>query len=72
MSERVDLACTVCAQEFLVPIGVYRSHSGVVMCPGCGSTDLVLHGVRAAVGEGLEAPRGSGALERSAEARSTG
>ncbi len=45
MSEQVDLACTVCTAEFLVPIGVYRAHSSVVLCPCCGSTDLVLLGV---------------------------
>ena len=45
MSERVDLACTVCAEEFVVPIEVYRAHSSVVLCPCCGSTDLVLLGV---------------------------
>jgi len=45
MSKRVDLACTVCTEEFLVPIGVYDAHSGVVACPCCGSTDLVLLGV---------------------------
>lgn len=51
MSEQVDLACTVCTEEFLVPIGVYRAHRGVVPCPCCGSTDLILLGVReAAVG----------------------
>jgi hypothetical protein len=42
MSERVDLACTVCAEEFVVPIEVYRAHSSVVLCPCCGCTDLVL------------------------------
>lgn len=42
MSERVDLACTVCTEDFVVPIAVYRAHSGVVLCPCCGSTDLVL------------------------------
>ena len=45
MSKQVDLACTVCTEEFLVPIGVYDAHSGVVPCPSCGSTDLVLLGV---------------------------
>jgi uncharacterized Zn finger protein len=45
MSERVDLACTVCGEEFVVPIEVYRAHSSVVLCPCCGSTDLVLLGV---------------------------
>ena len=45
LSERVELACTVCTEEFVVPIGVYRAHSGVVLCPCCGSTDLVLLGV---------------------------
>jgi len=44
MSERVQLACTVCTEEFLVPIAVYKAHSGVVLCPCCGSTDLVLLG----------------------------
>jgi hypothetical protein len=42
MSERVDLACTVCTEEFVVPMAVYEAHSGVVICPCCGSTDLVL------------------------------
>jgi hypothetical protein len=46
MSKRVDLACTVCAEEFLVPIGVYRAHDGIVLCPCCGSTDLFLLGER--------------------------
>jgi len=45
MNKQVDLACTVCTEEFLVPIGVYRAHSSVVPCPCCGSTDLVLLGV---------------------------
>jgi hypothetical protein len=45
MSERVELACTVCTEEFVVPIGVYKAHSGVVLCPCCGSTELVLLGV---------------------------
>jgi hypothetical protein len=45
MGKRIDLACTVCTEEFLVPIGVYNAHSGVVSCPCCGSTDLVLLGV---------------------------
>ena len=44
MSERVELACTVCTEEFVVPIAVYKAHSGVVLCPCCGSTDLVLLG----------------------------
>jgi hypothetical protein len=44
MSERVELACTVCIEEFVVPIAVYKAHSGVVLCPCCGSTDLVLLG----------------------------
>ena len=45
MSERVDLACTVCSEEFVVPKTVYQAHSGVVLCPCCGCTDLVLLGV---------------------------
>jgi hypothetical protein len=44
MSERVELACTVCAEEFVVPIAVYTAHSGVVLCPCCGGTDLLLLG----------------------------
>jgi hypothetical protein len=42
MSIRIDLACTVCDQEFVVPIEAYRACSSVVQCPSCGSTDLVL------------------------------
>jgi hypothetical protein len=48
MNERIDLACTVCTEEFTVPIEVYRAYSSVVLCPCCGSTDLVLLGVVAA------------------------
>ena len=44
MIKKVDLACTVCTEEFLVPIGVYNAHSSVIPCPCCGSTDLVLLG----------------------------
>jgi hypothetical protein len=44
MSKRVDLACTICSEEFVVPTTVYQAHSGVVLCPCCGSTDLVLLG----------------------------
>jgi hypothetical protein len=51
MGRQVDLACSVCTEEFLVPIGVYRSHSTVVICPCCGSTELVLLGVREPAGE---------------------
>jgi hypothetical protein len=42
MSVRIDLACTVCSGEFVVPIEAYKAHSSVVHCPCCGSTDLVL------------------------------
>ena len=50
MSKKVDLACTVCTEEFLVPIGVYNAHSSVIPCPCCGSTDLVLLGEVAGTG----------------------
>jgi hypothetical protein len=45
MSKHVDLACTVCTEEFVVPMDVYKSHSDVVLCPCCGSTDLLPLGV---------------------------
>jgi len=45
MSSQVDLACSVCGEEFLVPVGMYERHSAVVFCPCCGSTDLMLLGV---------------------------
>jgi hypothetical protein len=45
MSRQVDLACTVCTEEFAVPIDVYKARSSVVLCPCCGSTDLILLGV---------------------------
>jgi uncharacterized Zn finger protein len=55
MSVRIDLACTVCSEEFVVPIKVYKAHSSVVHCPCCGSTDLVLlvfdEGVRCHLGD---------------------
>ncbi len=42
MSARIDLACTVCDEEFVVPVEVYKALSSVVQCPCCGSTDLML------------------------------
>lgn len=64
MSVQVEFACTVCAEEFQVPIGAYREHLGVVPCPRCGSTDLVLLGEG---GSSDDAPRcGSAAPARHA------
>jgi ribosomal protein S27E len=45
MSSQVDLACSLCGEEFLVPVGIYRSPSHIVFCPCCGNTDLALLGV---------------------------
>lgn len=42
MSAGIELACTVCDREFVVPVAAYRARAGIVHCPGCGSTDLVL------------------------------
>ena len=42
MTARIDLACEVCTEEFVVPIEVYEAYSSVVQCPCCGSTDLIL------------------------------
>jgi|GEM_PF-1206010 len=42
MSARIDLACDVCGEEFLVPAEVYAANPCVVLCPCCGSTDLIL------------------------------
>jgi hypothetical protein len=52
MGVQVELACTVCTEEFQVPIGVYRAHVGVVPCPRCGSADLVLLGERETAASG--------------------
>ena len=41
MSARIDLACAVCSEEFVIPIETYVDHSRVVQCPCCGSTELV-------------------------------
>ena len=41
MSARIDLACMVCAEEFVISAETYGDHSQVVQCPCCGSTDLV-------------------------------
>ena len=57
MSARIDLACTVCSEEFVVPVEVYNAHSSVVLCPCCGSTDLVL----LVFDEGVTRHMGSGA-----------
>lgn len=53
MSGQVELACTVCTEEFLVPIGVYRAYVGVVPCPCCGSTDLIMLGETEAAARGV-------------------
>ena len=42
MSSGIEFVCAVCNKEFAVSIEEYKSWSGVVPCPGCGSTDLVL------------------------------
>ena len=42
MSAEIDLACEVCGAEFGVTVDRYEACSGVVECPTCGSTDLVL------------------------------
>lgn len=47
MSKQIDLACTMCTEEFLVPSGVYIAHYGALACPCCGSTDLIRLGVSA-------------------------
>jgi hypothetical protein len=54
MGRQVDLACSVCTEEFLIPIGVYRSRTTVIICPCCGSTELVLLGVREPAGERMD------------------
>ena len=54
MGKQAELACEVCTEEFLVPVGVYRSHSGVLICPCCGSTEIVLLGVREAAGDRVD------------------
>lgn len=54
MSKDVCLACTVCSEEFRVPISVYSAYSGAVPCPCCGSTDLVLLEERYVAREHLE------------------
>jgi hypothetical protein len=42
MNAGIDLACTVCSEDFVVAAETYQAHSSVVECPCCGSTDLVL------------------------------
>jgi hypothetical protein len=54
LSKQVHLSCTLCSEEFMVPISVYRAHVGVVACPWCGCTDLVLLGERNAAVSGHE------------------
>jgi hypothetical protein len=56
MRARVELACTVCTEEFVVPEAVYQAHSGVVLCPCCGSTDLMLLGEVQTTGQWSSAP----------------
>jgi len=42
MTTNVHLACGLCGEEFVVPAYVYDDLSGVVYCPLCGSTELIL------------------------------
>jgi hypothetical protein len=42
MTAGIQLVCEICAKEFLVELRAYRALCGVVQCPRCGSTDLVL------------------------------
>ena len=57
MSERVDLACTVCTEEFVVPMAVYQAHSGVVLCPCCGAPTWCCSGRRGAKPIAPRSPR---------------
>jgi DNA-directed RNA polymerase subunit RPC12/RpoP len=41
MDTGIEFVCTVCNREFVAPVEEYKAWSGVVPCPGCGSTDLV-------------------------------
>jgi hypothetical protein len=45
MTRHLELACTVCTEEFRVPGHIYAAWGDAVGCPCCGSTDLVLLGV---------------------------
>jgi hypothetical protein len=38
----IRLACAECGRRFELTVPAYRSCSGVVECPACGSLDLVL------------------------------
>jgi len=42
MTAGLCLACEVCTEEFHVVTAAYRARCGIVECPLCGSTDLVL------------------------------
>jgi hypothetical protein len=54
MGKQIDLACAVCTEDFLVPIGMYRSKAHIVVCPCCGSTDVVPLGMQVTTGDGVD------------------
>jgi DNA-directed RNA polymerase subunit RPC12/RpoP len=41
MDAKIDLACMMCTEEFVVAAGRYVDTSRTLQCPCCGSTDLV-------------------------------
>jgi hypothetical protein len=47
MATHLELACTVCSEEFRVPVSMYASWGDAVGCPCCGSTDLIVLGATA-------------------------
>ena len=49
MSERIELVCLVCTEEFVISCAQWTDPSRVLLCPCCGSTDVLPRSVAAAL-----------------------
>ena len=51
MSDRIELACLVCAEEFVISTARWTDPSHVLFCPCCGSTDVLPRSVAEALAQ---------------------
>ncbi len=51
MDDRIELVCIVCTEEFVISSAQWTDPSRVLLCPCCGSTDVVPRSVAEALAQ---------------------
>ncbi len=51
MSDRIELVCIVCTEEFVISSAQWTDPSRVLLCPCCGSTDVLPRSVAEALAQ---------------------